>query len=108
MWTPISLDELNHEISDSEAEMNADHLGLWQQIRINPEKWQLSPWGDLGGGFWVVGILGRKVIWYNDIEDGFDISHYDSYGIIGEYLCNQLELHHAIYRLWKAIAEKTA
>ena len=25
------------------------------------------------GGFWVVAIVGRNVIWYNDVEEGFDL-----------------------------------
>ena len=48
--------------------------------------------GDLGGGFWVVAIIGQKCIYYNDIEDGFNESEFEETGQIGEYLTNQSEL----------------
>jgi hypothetical protein len=83
--------------------MSAPALALWEAIRIPPIKWRLSPWGNKGGGFWVVGILGRRVIWFNDIEDGFNVSHYDSPGVIAEYLCDQDELHHTVCRLMELL-----
>jgi len=58
-------------------------------MRITPEKWQCSPWGDAGGGFWVVGELDGAVVWYNDIEDGFNVSPCTVRGIIDQYACNQ-------------------
>jgi len=32
------------------------------------------------------------VIWYNDIEEGFNRSTYSKFGDIGEYFCNHDEL----------------
>ena len=63
--------------------MDADQLKLWEVIRFTPEKGSQHPFGDLGGGFWVVAILGGMVIWFNDIEDGFNRSNYKTYGTIG-------------------------
>lgn len=65
---------------------------LWSAIRIEPEKWLLHPYGDGGGGFWVVAIVGKTVIWYNDLEEGFNRSRYSIYGQIDDYWCNQDEL----------------
>jgi len=61
---------------------------LWEAIRINPEKWQQHPYGDHCGGFWVVGLIGRRVIWFNNMERGFNISSYRAYGQINEYRGN--------------------
>ena len=79
--------------------MNRRQLHLWEAIRIPPAKWQLHPWGDEGGGFWVVGIIGRSVIWYNDIEEGFNRSSYTTSGVIDEYWCNQDELEWTLNHL---------
>jgi len=76
---------------------------LWELIRIPPTKWILSPWADEGGGFWVVGIVGMQVVWYNDIEDGFNVSRYRTIGAIDEYWCNQDELQHTMYSLLRQI-----
>jgi hypothetical protein len=72
---------------------------FWESVRIDAEKWRQSPYGDLGGGFWVVGVIGRMVVWYNDIEDGFNISHYSIYGQINECWCNQDDLDMSIRQL---------
>ena len=98
-WLAIPEATLNELICESVAKMNPTERRLWELVRIKPVKWQLPPWGDLGGGFWVVGIIGTGVLWYNDIEDGFNRSPYTTYGIIGAYLCNQDELDIAIYNL---------
>ncbi|WP_337177218.1 hypothetical protein [Paludisphaera sp.] len=76
---------------------------LWDMVRVPPTKWRQSPWGDLGGGFWAVGLIGRQVIWYNDLEGGFNVSPYAEFGTIAKYWCNQDELHHVIWRLRQQI-----
>ena len=76
---------------------------LWDAIRVEPEKWQQHPYGDAGGGFWVVALIGRTVIWYNDIEEGFNRSVYSEYGVIHDYWCNQDELNVTLEYLANAL-----
>ncbi|WP_198314518.1 hypothetical protein [Chitinibacter sp. GC72] len=95
-WKPLSDIELWDMILASEARMNAEQCRVWELLKITPEKWSQSPYGEMGGGFWVVGIIGNLVIWFNDIEDGFNISQYNKYGTIKEYTCNQDELEWSI------------
>ena len=83
--------------------MTAAQRRLWEALRIDPEKWQQHPWGDAGGGFWVVGLIGRTVIWYNDIEGGFNRSRYSQYGEIGAYWCNEDELEGTVQHLLNEI-----
>jgi hypothetical protein len=102
MWTPISLEELNEMMHAHQAQMNGKELRLWNIIKIKPQKWSEENYGGEGGGFWVVGIFGQSVMWYNDIEGGFNISSYSSAGKIDEYACSQDELYlttRAILRL---------
>lgn len=96
MWTPISLQELQNEIQQHEVNISQELWIFWQQIRIEPEKWQEETYGDEGGGFWVVAICGKKVIWYNDIEEGFNISTYSEFGKIDQYFCEQHTIDLAI------------
>ena len=98
-WSPISLQALNDLIREAEAAMSPAERRLWECLRIQPAKWREATYGDEGGGFWAVGILGGSVLWYNDIEDGFNVSRYSIYGESAEYLCSQDELHHCISRL---------
>lgn len=103
MWKPISLNELEEHISLSELEFEDELLNFWKSIRIVPEKWQEKEYGIVGNGFWVVAIFGTEVVYYNDIEEGFNVSEYETYGQIKEYWCNQSELKWEITELFERI-----
>jgi hypothetical protein len=96
MWEPLSEDELLSLIATAEAAMEPPLLAFWERIRVRPVKWALPPWGDEGGGFWVVAVAGHDCVWYNDIEDGFNVSRFEAFGRLAEYWCNQDELHDCI------------
>jgi hypothetical protein len=102
-WTPISKIELLGEIQKTEIELNGDLWNFWQLIKIEPEKWKEPEFGNEGGGFWVVAICGKKVIWYNDIEEGFNISDYKDNRKIEGYYCNQDKLNWSVMRLYDLI-----
>ena len=60
----------------------------------------------MGGGFWVVAVIGDRCFWYNDIEDGFNISRYQAMGQIDEYGCNQTELDRCIRAFLADLTQK--
>ena len=102
-WKPITLDELHTEIQKTEPELTDETLRFWKAIKIDPEKWQEKEYGAESKGFWAVAVFGKNVIWYNDIEDGFNISLYTTYGEIDEYWCNQDEISWTVTRLFNQI-----
>jgi len=97
----MSRDELNAILADQLQECSPDQQSFFTQVAGRPAKWQQSPWGNAGGGFWVVAIRDGRVLWYNDIEHGFNVSRFVTTGIIpdSEYWCNQDELRWALPRL---------
>ena len=103
MWTPITLIKLYDQIQKTETDLNGELWNFWQLIKIEPMKWQEVNYGKVGNGFWVVAICGHKIIWYNDIEHGFNISDYSTYGQIDGYYCNQDELNWSAIRLFDLI-----
>ena len=102
-WKPITELELYDEIQKTELDLNGELSNFWELIRINPSKWQEPTYGTEGNGFWVVAICGKHIIWYNDIEEGFNISTYSIYGEINEYRCNQDELSWTVERLFSLV-----
>ena len=106
-WEPISEAALRSRIAQGESRMSPSQRRLWDAIRIEPEKWQQHPFGDNGNGFWVVALIGRSVIWFNDIEDGFNRSTYSVYGAIDDYWCNQDELEVTIEYLASSLERGT-
>ena len=118
-WEAISEAALLDRISQGYARMTDAQQRLWNAIRIKPEKWQQHPYGDAGGGFWAVGLIGRTVIWYNDLEDGFNRSIYSTFGVIDDYwrnddelditiqyLANALSLGHDLLELWSRFKKR--
>ena len=98
-WTPIELDELNSLIKEGSSKMSDIQKQIWELISIEPEKWSEEEFGKEGGGFWVVAIAGKKVIWYNDIEEGFNVSSYIDYGQLDAYGAEQDELQWAMNKI---------
>lgn len=83
--------------------MTPAQLRLWTAVQIEPAKWKQDPYGTEGNGFWAVGVIGQTVIWYNDIEEGFNRSRYSVHGAIDDYWCNEDELEWTIGYLLSAI-----
>src|SRR4051812_29968801 len=81
-WEPISKESLDELVAEGLAEATAEERVVFARAAVTPTKWQLSPWGDLGGGFWALAVMEDRVLWYNDIEDGFNVSHFVSRGTI--------------------------
>jgi len=102
-WTPITIQEIYEKVLDAETNLVGELSNFWDLIKIYPEKWDEPHYGKEGNGFWIVAIIGNRVIWYNDIEEGFNVSHYKKYGEINGYYCNQDELIWAIQNLFQLI-----
>jgi hypothetical protein len=98
-WQPIPEAKLWDLINAAWDRMSPPQKQLWEVIKIAPEKWQEPSYGQAGDGFWVVGLIGRSIVWYNDIEDGFNRSRYIRHGTIAEYWCNQDELEVTVQRI---------
>jgi len=95
-WEPISEVAIWDDINKAVDRMSLEQKRVWEVIKILPEKWQEKTYGDFGGGFWVVAIIGNSVIWFNDIEDGYNQSVYTKYGHIDKYWCDQSRLEWAV------------
>ncbi|MCB9883676.1 MAG: hypothetical protein H6832_17350 [Planctomycetes bacterium] len=93
---PMSAAEIHARVDDDYEALSPERRRLFDALRIAPERWQLHPWGDACGGFWVVALFGRHALYYNEIEDGFNRSRWTRYGQLDDYRCNQDELQHAL------------
>jgi len=71
-WKPIEEERIWDDINCAWKRMSSEQRNLWEIIKIIPEKWKQEPWENEGGGFWVVAIIGKTVVWFNDIEDGYN------------------------------------
>jgi hypothetical protein len=79
-WEPISRESLEEIVAKELVDATPEERALFSRTAVTPSKWRLSPWGDAGGGFWVVAVMDDRVLWYNDIEEGFNVSHFTAMG----------------------------
>ncbi|MBW6421317.1 hypothetical protein KX729_07675 [Rhizobium sp. XQZ8] len=78
---PISEEDLWGEINDSCPRMSFEQRRLWDMVKIMPEKWAFDQ--KTSHGTWVVAILGRTVIRYDDADwGGFVLSLWTRHGVI--------------------------
>lgn len=106
-WHAISKARVQTLVDEAYNRMSVEQKVIWKLVQVPLHKWQQSPWGELGDGFWVVGIIGSTVLWYNDIEHGFNLSSYIEWGTIGEYCCDQYNLEFAVQLLLSEIKSES-
>ncbi|TMN33460.1 hypothetical protein [Pseudoalteromonas sp. S2755] len=106
-WKPVEKSWIDNDLENQFWLLDEPQQRFWNLIKVMPQKWQLSPIGDLGGGFYVVAIFGNQVLYFNDIEDGYNISEFKTFGVINDYFCNQNELHHSINYLYDKVSSGT-
>jgi hypothetical protein len=97
----VTADELQLVVERDLARCSSDLSDFFTSIAFTPLRWRLSPWGDRDGGVWAIAKAGDRVVWYNDIEGGFNVSRFVTNGEIpaDEYWCNQDDLCLALVRL---------
>lgn len=98
----VSREELTGWITAALAAYDGEVRAAWARIRLDPERWRSSPWSDDDGGFWAVALDGDQVLWFNEIEEGFNWSPWSSRGTIGEYGCNQTTFEEILERIAQA------
>jgi hypothetical protein len=108
-WRPLAREELQRTVERELADCSDEQRAYFNTVAFEPAKWSQAPYGDEGGGFWAIAADDSRVLWYNDIEDGFNVSAFTEWGTIptNEYWCNQDELRFALPalmggRMWKA------
>jgi hypothetical protein len=91
------------EINRAESRMTPQQERMWQVARVLPETWRLDARHAVRGDFWIVAVLGRTVVWYNDLEHGFNWSTWSRYGTIADYGSWQDDLEQAVQWLVNAV-----
>ena len=96
-WTALKKGDLMMEIFLAEQNLDQDSSAFWEQIKINPIIWRCKD--VIEDNFWVVAKYKNYIIWYNDIEEGFNISTFKTEDEILRYSASKDELNQAIKKL---------
>ena len=95
---PISEDALENEVASQCKDMNDEELAYFNKMRVPLESVKIERWGNTEYVF-VVAKAGAAIIFYEDIEEGFEIAELNEQGAISDYGASQFTLQQVINQL---------
>ena len=104
-WTALPKKDLMMELFMAEQNLNSQQETYWNKIRLSPEIWKCID--VIEDYFWVVAQTNKYVVWYNDIEESFNLSSYQIAGEIREYHASKQELNNVLEKLLYLENKKT-
>jgi hypothetical protein len=102
-WQPIGAEELGGLLAAQFADCSADQKLLFERYRVSPYLVPITRLGKTEAVF-VVAIAGEAVLYYEDVEEGFNISRLSPSGAIATSGFEQRELRHALEQLEKLVS----
>jgi len=94
-WQPATVDEVQNIVNRDLAECDAEQTATFEKYAVGPYLASIVRHGRKETVV-VVARKGNEVIYWEDVEDGFNISPIDAEGQLLEHWCNQDELAFAL------------
>jgi hypothetical protein len=105
-WKPATMDEVKDILKAELKECNSEQLANFRQHAIEPHFAPIVRYG-ITGNVVVVARKSDEVIYWEDIEEGFNISLVSPDGRVLEHWCNKDELGVALDRLIQSREHRT-
>jgi hypothetical protein len=96
-WQPISAVELGELIARQLRDCEPELIAAFERYKVTPFRAAIDRYGREEHVF-VVARRRDEVMYFEDVEDGFNFSRISPEGKILEHWCNQDELKHALRR----------
>ena len=97
-WQPATREEVECLLSEGLKGLHPAHLARFNAIRVMPRRIPVA--SDPGEYVYVVAEYQGKVLYYSDVEDGWEIEAPSDSGGITARGCSQFELSHIMYQLF--------
>lgn len=94
-WHPASVDEVKKIVRDDLAACDEEQLRAFRKYAVEPYVAPILRYGAMENAV-VVARRGDEVIYWEDVEEGFNLSPVSDDGQILEHWCNQDELRFAL------------
>ena len=95
MWEPISLAELEALVAEQLRFCTQPQAEAFARWRVPFHKVPIHRLGAIES-VWVVAELPSGALYYEDVEEGFEIGAFGTDGALIEAGCNQYELTHIL------------
>jgi len=96
-WEPIAIDELQALVAAQFESCLPAQKAFFSACRVEPYAVPFERSGELER-VWVVAELPAGLLYYEDVEEGFEIGRLDADGVLHDNGCNQLDLSAAMIR----------
>lgn len=90
-WTPASIEEVKQILQADLEGCDEEQLAVFEKYAVAPYSAPIIRY-DNEETVVVVARKGNQVIYWEDVEEGFNVSKIDETGLILEHWCNQDEL----------------
>jgi hypothetical protein len=97
-WHPISAEELDALLTRQLSGCSTEHQRVFEQCKVVPYLARIDRLGRVETVF-VVANVGNIALYYEDVEEGFNISELRPDGAISSRACEQWELRDALWHL---------
>jgi hypothetical protein len=97
-WIPATLDEVTEILKSDLAKCDPEMIPIFEQYAVEPHFAPIERYGKIENVV-VVAQKSGDVIYWEDVECGFNVSPIGPDGRILEHWCNQDPLTVALYRL---------
>lgn len=95
MWQPISLTELQELVAKELQCCTRNQKEAFARFRIPFYQVPIHRFGNIER-VWVVAKLPAGLLYYEDVEEGFELGGLDEDGALQDHGCNQYQLSHVI------------
>jgi hypothetical protein len=96
-WKPASRAEVERILSEQLAGCTPEQRAAFERLRVPLREAPIERYGRIDGVF-LVARKGNEVMYYEDVEGGFELSPLDAKGRILRKGCNQDPLQAALSR----------
>jgi hypothetical protein len=104
-WQPATREEVEALLSEELSALHPAHLARFEAMRVTPRRVAVT--SAPGEYVYVVAEFQGKVLYFSDVEDGWELEALDDSGGITERGCNQFELKHIMHQLFGAPDART-
>jgi hypothetical protein len=94
-WNPTSVEEVKNIVEKDLANCDDEQRSIFRRYSIEPCLAPILRYGETTAVV-IVARKGNEVIYWEDVEEGFNISPVAEDGRVLEHWCNQDELRHAL------------
>lgn len=105
-WKPASLDEVRNIVKADLGKCTPQQAATFLQYSVEPHFSPIVRYGE-SGYVVVVAQKSDEVIYWEDVEEGFNISPLGQDGSVLEHWCNQDDLGIALERLIQSRERRT-